>query len=80
MDKDIWDEWKHMHKCIEEDGALFKDGMLVMMAKEQLYKDILRQYHNGTMARHPSIWKTWQAIWQDYWWPTLRDFVTWYIL
>ena len=31
------------------------------------------------MARHPGIWKTWQAIWQDYWWPTLRDFVIWYI-
>ena len=41
VDKDIWTEWKKVHKCTEEEGALFKDGTLVVTAGEQLYKDIL---------------------------------------
>ena len=41
VDKDIWTKWKRVQKCTEEEGALFKDGALVVTAGEQLYKDIL---------------------------------------
>lgn len=79
VDKDIWTEWEKVHKCTKEEGALFKDGTLVVTAEEQLYKNILSRYHDGVTAGHPGIWKTWQAIRRDYWWPTLRDFVVKYI-
>ena len=70
INKDLWAEWKRVHKCTEEKGALFKDGALVVMTGEQLYKDILLRYYDSTTAGHPRIWKTWQTIKCDYWWPT----------
>jgi len=51
----------------------------VVTAGGEVYRDILRRYHDGTTAGHPGMWKTMQAIQRDYWWPTLRQFVMKYI-
>ena len=78
-DKDIWEEWKRIHKCEEIDKALHKDGTLVVTTGDQFYKDILRNYHDSITAGNPGIWKMWQAIKRDYWWPGLRQYIINYI-
>ena len=78
-DKGVWEEWKCIHKCEEIDTALHKDGALVVTNGDQFYKDILQNYHDSVTAGHPGVWKTWQAIKRDYWWPGLRQYVARYI-
>lgn len=31
------------------------------------------------MAGHPGVWKTWKALQQDYWWPTMKAYVKEYV-
>ena len=78
-DKGLFEEWKKLHQCEEEDGALFRKGALVVTSREEIYRDLLRRYHDGTTAGHSGIWKTWQALQQDYWWPTMKAFVKKYV-
>ena len=78
-DKDVWEEWKCIHDCEEIDKALYKDGALVVTTRDQFYKDILQNYHDSVTAGHPGVWKTWQAIKWDYWWPGLRQYVARYV-
>ena len=62
VDKDVWEEWKHIHNCEEIDKVLHKDGALVVTTGSQFYKDILQNYHDSVTAGHPGVWKIWQAI------------------
>ena len=79
-DKGLFEEWKKLHQCEEEDGVLFRKGALVVTSGEEIYRDLLRRYHDGITARHPGMWKTWQALQQDYWWPTMKAFVKEYVM
>ena len=79
VDKNLFEEWKRIHQCEEENGALFRKGALVVTGGEENYRDLLRQYHDGTTAGHPGVWKTWQALQQDYWWPTMKAFIKAYV-
>ena len=67
------------HQCKEEDGALFRGGALVVTSGEEIHRSLLQRYHDGPMAGHPGVWKTWQALQQDYWWPTMKTFVKEYV-
>ena len=78
-DMDVWEEWKRTHNCEEIDKALHKDSALVVTTGDWFYKDILQNYHDSITAGHPGIWKTWQTVKQDYWWPGLRQYVASYI-
>ena len=62
VDKDVFEEWKHLHQCEERDGVLYQNEALVVTCRGEIYKDLLKRYHNGTMAGHPGVWKTWQAL------------------
>ena len=79
VDKNLFEDWKRIHQCEEEDGALFRRGALVVTSREENYRNLLRRYHNGTTAEHPGVWKTWQALQQDYWWPTMKAFIKAYM-
>ena len=79
-DKDAFKEWKSRYQCEEQDGALYRKGALVVMPEGEVYRDLLKRYHDGMTAGHPSIWKTWQALQQDYWWPTMKAFVKEYVV
>ena len=74
-DKGLFEKWKKLHQCEEEDGALFRKGALVVTGGKEIYRDLLKRYHDGTTAGHPGMWKTWQALQQEYWWPTMKAFV-----
>ena len=77
--KDTWEEWKRLHGCEEKEGTLYKKDALVVMGRGEVYRDLLKRYHDGTTAGHPGIWKTWQMLQQDYWWPTMKAFVKEYV-
>ena len=79
MDKNLFEEWKRIHRCEEEDGALFRKGALVVTGGKENYRDLLKRYHDRTTAGHPGVWKTWQVLQQDYWWPTMKAFVKEYV-
>ena len=49
------------------------------MPEGEIYKSLLKRYHDRMMVGHPSVWKMWQALQQDYWWPTMKAFVKKYI-
>ena len=78
-DKSLFDEWKKVHQCEEEDGILFRKGALVVTSGKEIHQSLLQRYHDGPTAGHPGVWKTWQALQQDYWWPTMKAFVKAYI-
>ena len=49
------------------------------MCRGEIYRDLLKRYHDGMTAGHPGMWKTWQALQQDYWWPTMKAFIKEYV-
>ena len=77
--RNVWGEWKRLYNCEEREDALYKGEALATMGGEEVYKNLLRRYHDGTTAGHPGVWKTWQALQQDYWWPTMKDFIRKYV-
>jgi hypothetical protein len=78
-DQDIFNKWKQVHSCKERSGILYKDNALVVTAGGPICKEILQQYHDSITARHPGVWKTFQAIRKDYWWPSLQEYIKEYI-
>ena len=60
--KDVWEEWKRLHHCEEREDALYKGEALAVMGGGEVYKDLLKRYHDGMTAGHPGVWKTWQAL------------------
>ena len=77
--QNTFEEWKRLHQCEKQEGVLYRKRALVVMPESEIYKDLLKRYHNGTTAGHPSIWKTWQALQRDYWWPTMKAFIKEYV-
>ena len=55
VDKNLFEEWKQIHQCEEEDGALFRKGALVVTGGKENYRDLLKRYHDGTTAGHPGV-------------------------
>ena len=79
VDKGIFEEWKHLYQCEERDGVLYRKEALVVTRGRENYRDLLKRYHDRTMAGHPGVWKTWLALQQDYWWPTMKMFIKEYV-
>ena len=78
-DTEMVEEWKCLYQCEEKEGALYQKEELVVTGGKETHQDLLRRYHNSTTAGHPGIWKTWQALQQDYWWPTMKAFIKEYV-
>ena len=36
-DKGLFDKWKKVHQCEEEDGILFQKGALVVTSREEIH-------------------------------------------
>jgi Integrase zinc binding domain len=49
------------------------------MKDNELRREVSSLYHDHCLAGHPGISKTLDLLTQDYWWPTVKDFVTSYI-
>jgi hypothetical protein len=37
------------------------------------------RFHDHTLAGHPGIFKTYQLVTQDYWWPQMKKYITQYV-
>ena len=57
-DNNVWEEWKWLHQCEERDGILYRKEALVVTCGGEIYKNLLKRYHDGTTAGHPGVWKT----------------------
>ena len=77
--RDVWGDWKCLHNCEEKEDALYKREALAVMGGGEVYRNLLKRYHDGTTVGHPGVWKTWQALQRDYWWPTMKAFVKEYV-
>ena len=67
------------HNLISTDAKWFHEGRMVVRPNKGLWWKILQQYHDHRLAGHPRIANTWWALWQNNWWPTMKQFVTQYV-
>ncbi len=58
-----------------EDRAWHKGKALVVAGEENDWQAILNAYHDILTTRHLRVAKMLQAVVQDYWWPSIHDFV-----
>jgi Integrase zinc binding domain len=67
------EQWKRKHTLYQDDReAWWRAGALVVPEGTTLRKTLLQEYHEVPTAGHPGVWKTYQAIRRDYWWPTMH--------
>jgi Integrase zinc binding domain len=45
----------------------------------KLKRHILQEYHDHALAGHPGIATTLQMVAEDYWWPTMKQFIQNYV-
>ena len=79
-DTKVAEEWKRRYQCEEKDGTLYRKEALVVTGEKEVHQDLLRRYHDGATAGHPGVWKMWQALQRDYWWPTIKTFIKEYVV
>jgi hypothetical protein len=46
---------------------------------DKLRRKIVLQYHDAPTAGHPGMTSTLFSIFQDYWWPQMKDFIQQYV-
>ena len=63
----------------ELDGKWFHHRCPVVPEVEELRRQLLLQYHDHPLAGHPGITNTTTSLIKDFWWPTLKHFVTEYV-
>jgi Integrase zinc binding domain len=68
-------------KLEEIDGkrTIFYKGKNYIPKDQELWRDIVRMYHDHKTAGHPGELETYNSIKQNYWWPGLRTFVKNYV-
>jgi Integrase zinc binding domain len=54
-------------------------GRPVVANQKDLKRQILHEYHDHALAGHPGIATTLQKVSEDYWWPTMQQFVQNYV-
>jgi Integrase zinc binding domain/RNase H-like domain found in reverse transcriptase len=71
--------WAAHFNLTESASAWFRGSALVVMEDNELRREVSSLYHDHRLAGHPGISKTLDLLTQDYWWPTVKDFVTSYV-
>jgi RNase H-like domain found in reverse transcriptase/Integrase zinc binding domain len=71
--------WASHFNLIESDSAWYHGSTLVVVEDNDLRREVSSLYHDHCLAGHPGISKTLDLLTWDYWWPTVKDFVTSYI-
>ena len=63
----------------EDEGILLYKDKVYVPPDEQLYRDIVKIYHDAPVMGHPGIQKTYDLVKREYIWPGMRRFVTQYV-
>jgi RNase H-like domain found in reverse transcriptase/Integrase zinc binding domain len=71
--------WASRFNLTESDSAWYHSSALVVVEDNELRREVSSLYHDHRLARHPGISKTLDLLTRDYWWPTVKDFVTSYV-
>src|SRR5246127_1243018 len=73
------EEWKIKYALQQKANHWRKDKALVVVAPETVQWALKEIYHDGKTAGHPRQAKTYQGLARDYWWPSMRHFVSEYV-
>jgi Integrase zinc binding domain len=76
---DLLHLWASHFNLTETDSAWYHSSALVVMEDNELRREVLSLYHDHRLAGHPGISKTLELLTRDYWWLTVKDFVTSYV-
>jgi RNase H-like domain found in reverse transcriptase/Integrase zinc binding domain/Reverse transcriptase (RNA-dependent DNA polymerase) len=76
---DLLHQWATHFNLTEANSAWYHGSALVVVEDNKLRREVLSLYHNHHLVGHPGISKTLDLLTQDYWWPTVKDFVTSYV-
>jgi RNase H-like domain found in reverse transcriptase/Integrase zinc binding domain/Reverse transcriptase (RNA-dependent DNA polymerase) len=71
--------WASHFNLTEMDSAWYHGSALVVVEDNELRREVSSLYHDHCLAGHPGISKTLDLLTRDYWWPTVKDFVTSYV-
>jgi Integrase zinc binding domain len=76
---DLLHIWASHFNLTESDSTWYHGSTLVVMEDNELRREVSSLYHDHCLAGHPGISKTLDLLTWDYWWPTVKDFVTSYV-
>jgi Integrase zinc binding domain/RNase H-like domain found in reverse transcriptase len=76
---DLLRTWASRFNLTESDSAWYRGSALVVVEDNELRREVSSLYHDHRLAGHPGISKTLDLLTRDYWWPTVKDFVTSYV-
>jgi RNase H-like domain found in reverse transcriptase/Integrase zinc binding domain len=79
VNPDLLHLWASCFNLTESDSAWYHGSALVVMEDNELRREVLSLYHDHRLAGHLGISKTLDLLTRDYWWPTVKDFVTSYV-
>jgi Integrase zinc binding domain/RNase H-like domain found in reverse transcriptase len=79
MHPELLQSWATHFNLSESALAWYHGLALVVVEDNELRREVSSLYHNHHLAGHPRISKTLELLTCDYWWPTIKDFVTSYI-
>jgi hypothetical protein len=66
-------------KEFEGENILFYKGKNYVPIDVELWREIVKRYHDHQTAGHPGELQTFNAVKKNYWWPGLRVFVKNYV-
>jgi Integrase zinc binding domain len=76
---DLLHAWASRFNLTESDSAWYCGSTLVVVEDNTLRREVSSLYHDHRLAGHPGISKTLELLTRDYWWPTVKDFITSYV-
>jgi Integrase zinc binding domain len=76
---DLLHLWASRFNLTESDSAWYHGSALVVVEDNELRREVSSLYHDHCLVGHPGISKTLDLLTWDYWWPTVKDFVTSYV-
>lgn len=68
-----------LENCSIENDLLLKNNRIYVPNSDALKLDIVRRYHDSSLAGHVGQFKTHELIARNYWWPAMRAFVNNYV-
>jgi hypothetical protein len=76
----IMEEWRKLHPKIHQyDDYWLHQHALIVVENNDLRWEVMLCFHDHTLAGHPGIFKTYQLVTQDYWWPQMKKFIAQYV-
>ena len=72
-------QWGKPEEWTEEDGLTIFRNRVYVPPDENLYRDIVKLYHDPPSMGHPGIQKTYELVKREFIWDQMRTFVTKYV-